>query len=245
MAKKPGQQWLIVVLSFLGNNGIELQSFHSDNLMLSDTRNVLKLTFIEFKFTHISSHSANYILSPILCLRDKFHPIADNITAVWTLLQALSSAGANRNVRMQSGYELRADKDAREGLLVEFHTSHCQEDARIWNKHEECFDFFLMAFDITIWSPVLTCTTCTTRFITFFLQWLFQPIQGPGLLFSSVINFLQTVGRFGRVITRRKASTYTHTEQHKHRTNTDKHPCLAWDSNPWSQRPSEQRQFMP
>jgi hypothetical protein len=33
-----------------------------------------------------------------------------------------------------------------------------------------------------------------------FFQWLFQPFQGPNLLFSSVIIFLQTAGLLGRVI---------------------------------------------
>jgi hypothetical protein len=33
-----------------------------------------------------------------------------------------------------------------------------------------------------------------------FFQWLFQPIEGPGLLFSSVIIFSQTVWILGRVI---------------------------------------------
>jgi hypothetical protein len=32
---------------------------------------------------------------------------------------------------------------------------------------------------------------------------------------------------------------------HKHRINTDKHPCLEWYSNPRSHRSSGRRQFMP
>jgi hypothetical protein len=32
---------------------------------------------------------------------------------------------------------------------------------------------------------------------------------------------------------------------YKHSTNTDKHPCLEWDSKPRSQRSSGRRQFMP
>jgi hypothetical protein len=38
---------------------------------------------------------------------------------------------------------------------------------------------------------------------------------------------------------------YLHTEQHRHRENAYRHPCLEWDSNPRSQRSSERRQFMP
>jgi hypothetical protein len=47
----------------------------------------------------------------------------------------------------------------------------------------------------------------TTKWI-FFLQCLFQPVQGPGLLFSSVIIF-QTVGLLGRVISSSQ-SRYLH-----------------------------------
>jgi hypothetical protein len=38
---------------------------------------------------------------------------------------------------------------------------------------------------------------------------------------------------------------YPHTEQHKHRINAHRHPCLEWDSNPWSQCSSGRRRFMP
>jgi hypothetical protein len=38
---------------------------------------------------------------------------------------------------------------------------------------------------------------------------------------------------------------YLHTEQHEHRINTHRHPCLELDSNPRSQRSSERRYFMP
>jgi hypothetical protein len=78
----------------------------------------------------------------------------------------------------------------------------------------------------------------------FFFQWLFQPVQGPGLLFSSVIFFTQTAGLLGRVISSSQGR-YLNTEQHKYRINAHRHPCLEWDSNPRSQRSSERRQFMP
>jgi hypothetical protein len=38
---------------------------------------------------------------------------------------------------------------------------------------------------------------------------------------------------------------YLHTEQHKHRINAHRHPCIEWDSNPRPQRSRERRQFMP
>jgi hypothetical protein len=50
--------------------------------------------------------------------------------------------------------------------------------------------------------------------IYFFFQRLFQPIQGPGLLFSSVIIFSQTVGLLGRVI-RPSQGRYLNTGEHK------------------------------
>jgi hypothetical protein len=63
-----------------------------------------------------------------------------------------------------------------------------------------------------------------------------------GRVFSFVI--LYTVGLLGRQISPSQGR-YLHTEQHNHRPNAHRHPCLEWDSNPRSQRSSERRQFMP
>jgi hypothetical protein len=38
---------------------------------------------------------------------------------------------------------------------------------------------------------------------------------------------------------------YLSTEQHKHRINAHRHPCLEWDSNPRPQCSSRRRRFMP
>jgi hypothetical protein len=38
---------------------------------------------------------------------------------------------------------------------------------------------------------------------------------------------------------------YLHIDQHKHRINAHRHLCFEWYSNPWSQRSSERRQFIP
>jgi hypothetical protein len=76
-------------------------------------------------------------------------------------------------------------------------------------------------------------------FFSFFLSFINGSTAiGPGLFFSFVIFFTQTVGRLGR---RNSPSQgrYLHTEQHKHRINVRRHPCLEWDSNSRSQRPSE------
>jgi hypothetical protein len=79
----------------------------------------------------------------------------------------------------------------------------------------------------------------TVLFIHSFIHlWLYSPLLGPGLFFSSVINFTQTLGFLWRVISQSQRC-YLHTGHHKHRINADKHPCLEWDSNPRFQRSSE------
>jgi hypothetical protein len=50
----------------------------------------------------------------------------------------------------------------------------------------------------------------------FFPQWLFKSIQGPGLLFGSVIIFTQPVGLFWRVISPSQG-LYLNTGLHRHR----------------------------
>jgi hypothetical protein len=49
-----------------------------------------------------------------------------------------------------------------------------------------------------------------------FFSMLLQPVQGPGLLFSSVIILSQSVGLLGRVISPSQGR-YLHTGKHKHR----------------------------
>jgi hypothetical protein len=88
------------------------------------------------------------------------------------------------------------------------------------------------------------------RIGSFIHQWFYSPLLGPGLFFSYVITFTQTVGLLGLVMSPLQGS-YLYTGQHKHRRNvrthahTQRHPCLEWYSNPRSQRSSERRQFMP
>jgi hypothetical protein len=78
----------------------------------------------------------------------------------------------------------------------------------------------------------------------FIHQWLYTPLLGPGLFFSFVIFFTQTVGLLGQVISPLQGR-YLHAGQHKHRINAHRHPCLECNSKPWSQRSGEWRQFMP
>jgi hypothetical protein len=94
-------------------------------------------------------------------------------------------------------------------------------------------------------NSILTCmfleNSVLLIFIHFFHQWFFL---GPGLFFSSVIFFTQTVGFLGRVISPLQCR-YLHTGQHKHRINASTNiNAFEWDWNPRSQRPNDGRQFM-
>jgi hypothetical protein len=67
-------------------------------------------------------------------------------------------------------------------------------------------------------------TSYFVSFHSFIHQWLYSTLLGPGLFFSFVIFFTQTVGLLGRVISPSQGR-YLHTGQHKHRINahTDIH----------------------
>jgi hypothetical protein len=67
-------------------------------------------------------------------------------------------------------------------------------------------------------------TKCCFLRISFIRQWLNSLLLGPGLFFSFVIFFIQSVGLLGRVISPSEGR-YLHTGQHKHRINahTDIH----------------------
>jgi hypothetical protein len=58
-------------------------------------------------------------------------------------------------------------------------------------------------------------------YFNYFSQWLFQPIQDPGLLFISIIIFHRLYDSLDEWSARRKADL--NTEQHKHRINTYTH----------------------
>jgi hypothetical protein len=66
--------------------------------------------------------------------------------------------------------------------------------------------------------------TYTSFIHSFIHQWLYSPLLGPGLFFSFVIFFTQTVWFLGRVLSPSQGR-YLHTGQHKHRINalTDIH----------------------
>jgi hypothetical protein len=73
----------------------------------------------------------------------------------------------------------------------------------------------------------------------FFFQWLFQPIQGAGLLFSCVIIFHGRISWTSDQLVARPLPEHRITQAHI------KHPCHTWDSSPRSHRSSERKQFMP
>jgi hypothetical protein len=62
--------------------------------------------------------------------------------------------------------------------------------------------------------------------------------------FFSFLIYTQSVGLLGRGISQSQGR-YLITEQHKHRMNAHRHPCLEWDTNPRTQCSSERRQLMP
>jgi hypothetical protein len=88
-----------------------------------------------------------------------------------------------------------------------------------------------------------SCSVSNFLFVHLFING-YRPLLGPGLFFSFVIFFTQTVGLPGQVISPSQGR-YLHTGQHKHRINAHRHPCLDWNSNPWFQLPRGRRQFMP
>jgi hypothetical protein len=62
---------------------------------------------------------------------------------------------------------------------------------------------------------------------TYVYLWLYSPC-GPWPLFFSFLIYTHSVGFLGRGISPSQGR-YLHTEQHKHRINAHRHPCLEWD----------------
>jgi hypothetical protein len=71
--------------------------------------------------------------------------------------------------------------------------------------------------------------------------WFYGPF-GPWPLFSFLI--LYTVCRIPWKGISASQGRYLHTEQHKHKINALRQPCLRWDSNPRPQCSSCRRWFM-
>jgi hypothetical protein len=102
------------------------------------------------------------------------------------------------------------------------------------------------------WHFVCLCITEIPRGVlnvirnySFIHRWLYSPLLGPGLFFSSVIYFTQTVGFLGRMISPSQGR-HLHTGQHKHIMNahTNIH-IFEWNSNQRSKGSYELIHFMP
>jgi hypothetical protein len=66
--------------------------------------------------------------------------------------------------------------------------------------------------------------TTTHSFII--LEWFYNPLLGPGLFFSFIIFFTQSVGLLGRKISPSQGR-YIHTGQHKQGINADRHDASS------------------
>jgi hypothetical protein len=85
--------------------------------------------------------------------------------------------------------------------------------------------------------------TCIPTLISLSLPlWLYSPLDF-GRFFNFLI-YIRLVGLLGRGISKSQ-DRFLHTDQHKHRINADRHPCLEWDSNLRSRCSSERRRFIP
>jgi hypothetical protein len=87
------------------------------------------------------------------------------------------------------------------------------------------------------------------RVVYFFFFFYYSLLIRRSGLFSFRINLrlwsLYTVGRTPCSGDQPCNKATTNTGQHKRRRNADRHPCLEWDSNPWSQCLSGRKHFMP
>jgi hypothetical protein len=82
-------------------------------------------------------------------------------------------------------------------------------------------------------------------FISLSLCFLLLPLRSLGHPWNALFHFSflflgQSIGLLGGGISPSQGRY-----PYKHRINTHKHPCLEWDSNPWSQCPRERRRFTP
>jgi hypothetical protein len=85
---------------------------------------------------------------------------------------------------------------------------------------------------------------CLVNFTFIYLSMVLQHFFLDLSRFFSFL-ILYTIDRTPWTGIRPSQGRYLHKQQHKHRINAYRHPCLEWDSNPRSQRSSERRQFIP
>jgi hypothetical protein len=123
----------------------------------------------------------------------------------------------------------------REPRILEIHGSRTVSPART---ETNATAFLQQVFRLASWRSAKLESDVKCKCSVFFMAlqpfWALDSFQFPDLF---------TIGRLlGRVISSSQG-LYLNTEQTYIHTHT-KHPCPKWDSNPWSQGPSERRQFM-
>jgi hypothetical protein len=108
--------------------------------------------------------------------------------------------------------------------------------------------FYVMSYCVVSCRLMLFCYVMLCYVIELLLQIIvlsvaLQTLFGPWPLFH-IINFVHSRWDFldGESV-RHKTATYT--QNNTNTMNAHREPCLEWDSNPWSQRSSERRHFMP
>jgi hypothetical protein len=112
---------------------------------------------------------------------------------------------------------------------------------------------YYVKYHITTTTPHITYSITDRTLIfpsinfihSFIHQWLYSPLLGPGLSFSFVIFFYTDGGTPWTSDQPVARPLPTHRATQTQNKRTHKHPCLMWDSNPWSQRSSGRRQLMP
>jgi hypothetical protein len=125
---------------------------------------------------------------------------------------------------------------------------------RIFTNYIDVLYSCILSFLITEMTYITSCYSHSTQYPlmhTKTLSLIFCNPSSYNVLFRCrgnhfSLDLTQTVGLLGQVISQSHGHC-ENTGQHKRRINTGRHkrPCLKWDSNPRSQRPSERGQFMP
>jgi hypothetical protein len=99
--------------------------------------------------------------------------------------------------------------------------------------------------DTTLSKKTTSTRIFGTSAFSFIHQWLYSPFVGPWRLLQFHDHFYtdsRNPWTSDQPVARPLPTHRTARTQNK---STHKHPCLEWDSNSRSQRPSERRQFMP
>jgi hypothetical protein len=106
------------------------------------------------------------------------------------------------------------------GVSNGVHTENCRTEL-YWARGKKFRGWWgwlssrLLPFCPLLYSPPAPTDLCQCGENNYFIhQWLYSPLLGPGLFFSFVIFFTQTVGLLGRVICPSQGR-YLHTGQHK------------------------------